>query len=84
MKRVLLFLLASCSDPPPVEEAPAETAETIVEPMVPAPIVSVSLPPVPKERLLASFTTRFKAGKGMEGRVENITLIAKKLSEATP
>lgn len=85
MKCVLLLLLASCSEPP-LEEAPVEVVETTVEPaaLAPAPIVSASLPPapeLPKERPLASFTTKFKAGKGMESRVENITLIAKKLAD---
>jgi hypothetical protein len=85
MKRVLtLLLLVACPGPPPIEEAPAETVEA-PEPSAsaPAPVVSVSAPQpeLPAERPLASFTTRFKAGKGMEGRVENITLIAKKFSD---
>jgi hypothetical protein len=85
MKRVLtLLLLVACPGPPPIEEAPAETVEA-PEPSAsaPAPVVSVSAPQpeLPAERPLASFTTRFKAGKGMEGRIENITLIAKKFSD---
>lgn len=84
MKRALAFLLlVSCSEPAPLE-APAETPAAPVETpsAAPPPVASASAPPepeLPKDRPLVSVTTLFKAGKGMEGRVENITLIANKL-----
>ncbi len=79
---LLSFLMACTTDPQekahPVELLSAGIAETAA---LPTATAVVELPQ--EEHLLGQFTTRFKADPKLDGRVQNITLIASKFKDFT-
>ncbi len=85
MKRLLLLFILGCnSGSAAVETIPSAAATTASE--APAPTVestATAEPAPPQERLLAQFTTRFLAGPKVDGRVQNISLLATKLADVT-
>lgn len=80
MRRALPFvLLLGCQETPKPTPTAVQTAAPAVSII---PIEVVELPPEkPAEKLLAQFTTRFLAGPKYEGRVANITKLARMLSD---
>lgn len=80
---ILALLALGCATESPEASDPEPDPEPAPpEPEAPAPPVeSATAPAPPKEKVLAHFLTWFKAGKGMDGRVTNITRVAEKFSD---
>lgn len=75
-----LFMLVYCDhkQPPSPAPVPSATAPAVAEPM---PSTDPEPPAEPEAKVLAQFSTKFKAGPKFKGREANIELLAKKLSD---
>lgn len=85
MRFAVVVLAIGCNSPVAAESKPAPPSpETAPTAPTPEPVVSaVPDPPKPAERLLAQYTTKFKADPKLDGRVENITIVAAKFADRT-